>query len=78
MRTAPTGVFTYDDNGNCVEEEYYSGNYLASTVIIPQLTSPPSEGGTKGYSHHSVLPLRHSQLDWESRVSGFTKIALVR
>jgi len=42
-------VFTYDDNGNCTKEEYYSGTYLASTVVVPQLYKPPCQGG-KGSS----------------------------
>ena len=45
-------VFTYDDNGNCTKEEYYSGTYLASTVIIP--------------SRHPSSDPRHSVLDTES------------
>jgi YD repeat-containing protein len=28
-------IYTHDDNGNCTKEEFYSGQYLASPVVVP-------------------------------------------
>ncbi len=36
-------IYTHDDNGNCIKEEFYSGQYLASPVVVPTdtiLSSP--------------------------------------
>ncbi len=62
-------VFTYDDNGNCTKEEYYSGTYLVSTVVVPQLSTPPCQGGIKGGLHTGQGGCQTGQGDSDSSPS---------